>query len=224
MSALHLAVSRGAEQSVAKLLSLGANSTAPLCFPVDEVDEPEWDEPSGSFTNGLAGLNALQLAALRSDSKMCSLLLAHGADASSLARLPGATAASLPAALAPQLAPIKGDDGEALECPICYEPLLRLTSEWTPCCVRPFHAYCIAQLTSCPMCRSSLGRGAADATHADGELAAALERAHQQGARRAPNSLESTTNHVEALELSFRGPWFDHSSHPEAGPSTWGSY
>ena len=137
---------------------------APLCFVVDEEDEPEWDEASGTFSHGLEGLCALQLAALRSDDRMCSLLLAHGADASALTRLASAATTSLPAEFSARLKPLVGEDGEALDCPICLEPLLKLTSQWTPCCLRPFHASCLARLSACPMCRSSLQTGTSEAT------------------------------------------------------------
>jgi hypothetical protein len=201
MSPLHLAVSRGSSECVAKLLSLRVDADARLCFVVDEADEPEWDEACGAFSKGLEGLCALQLAALRSDDRMCSLLLAHGANASALGRLSSAAAASLPAELSKKLAPITGDDGEALECAICYEPLLRLTSEWTPCCLHCLHAHCLARLTACPMCRSPLGRGEA----ATSEAALASSRA-PQGDRE--------------LAAALRESWFEGgsaSSHPGPG-------
>lgn len=230
LTVLHLACTRDKADCVAKLLSLGASSSQLLCFPVDEVDEPEWDEEKDVFSAGLSGLNALQLAAVRSDDRMCTLLLAHGADASSLTQLPSCASTSLPAALAPKLLPVRSEDGEELECPICYEPLLRLNSEWTPCCARPFHAHCLSRLSACPLCRSSFY--GSDDSHTpghramlvNGELAAAIDRAMQLRSRRPPNSLDSTSNHDEALELAFRGPWFENGSagnHP--GPSNYGT-
>ena len=66
-SALHVALSRGSADCVRRLLEVGASPDDCLCFPVDEKDEPEWDEASSSFSGGLSGLTALQLAAVRSD-------------------------------------------------------------------------------------------------------------------------------------------------------------
>ena len=91
-------------------------------LPVDEVDEPEWAEPSGSFWS--CGLNALQLTP---DLTVDAHSPGTGADASSLARLPAPPRRRC-RQLAPQLAPIKVMTARR-ECPICYEPLLRLTSE-----------------------------------------------------------------------------------------------
>lgn len=229
-SVLHVAVSRGASDVVRVLLSKGVDVHAPCCFPVAEADEPEWDEGSGRFTAGLRGLSALQLAAIRSDDGLCSLLLAHGGDASALRMLPDG--ASVPAALAPQLAPLLCDAGEPLECPICYEDLVRLTSAWTPCCCRPFHEHCLRGLIACPLCRTPLHTAAAlSAPHVqqDADLAAAIAaaqraesadgdgdtafggdgRADGRGggapARRAFHLLRSTAHHDRALELAFSG-------------------
>ena len=132
--------------------------------------------------------------------------------------------AAVPAALAPKLTPLIGDDGEPLECPICYDALIRLTSAWTPCCTRPFHEHCLRGLSACPLCRASLrtgGRGGEP--RGDAELAAAVastdedtrwadvEAVRRVGgggapARRPHNSLHSTANHERALELAFSGP------------------
>ena len=216
-SVLHVAVRRGAADAVRRLLSAGVDACAPCCFPVAEADEPEWDEKASKFGSGLKGLSALQLSALRSDEALCSLLLTHGADAATLRTLPhGAT---LPAALAPQLAPLAAEDGEALECPICYDGLVRLTTAWTPCCCRPFHEHCLRGLAACPLCRAPLGTaggGGGGEPRGDAELAAALASAQPEvaaaaGGGRAParrphNSLRSTVNHERALELAFSGP------------------
>ena len=43
---LHLATARGQHAICTKLLALGATADAPMCFPIDEADEPEWDPAS----------------------------------------------------------------------------------------------------------------------------------------------------------------------------------
>ena len=203
---LHVAVARGAPDNVSILLRAGADASAPCCFACDEADEPEWDEDVGAFGDGLVGLSALQLAALRSDDALCTLLLSHGADPKTLQQLPAG--ASLPPALAPQLAPMLGTDGEALECPICMEGLVKLSSVWTPCCLRPFHAHCLRGLSACPMCRAKL-RDAPSEPEGDAQLAGALAAADAvdtaASTRRPHNSLRSTRNHERALELAFGG-------------------
>lgn len=230
-SVLHVAVSRGSSDVVRRLLSAGVDACAPCCFSVAEADEPEWDERSGEFGAGLRGLSALQLAALRSDDALCSLLLSHGADAAALRALPDG--ASVPAALAPKLAPLLGDDGEPLECPICYDALVRLTSVWTPCCARPFHEHCLRGLGACPLCRAPLRTGGGGEPRGDAELAAAVAVAQQAAdvdvagggggapSRRPHNSLRSTANHDRALELAFSGPQWG-SDQPQS--SGMGSY
>lgn len=217
-SVLHVAVSHSASDTVQLLLRAGVNASAPCCFACDEEDEPEWDEDKQAFGGGILGLSALQLAALRSDDRMCALLLSHGAAAAMLQRLPAG--ASLPPALAPQLVPMMADDGEPLECPICYESLVRLTCVWTPCCVHPFHSHCIRGLAACPMCRASLS-DAPTAPEGDAQLARALATTEALGgghdpARRAHNSLRSTTNHDRALDLAFSGPQWGQDS-PQTG-------
>jgi hypothetical protein len=208
-SVLHVAVSRGAADSVRILLRAGADASAPCCFACDESDEPEWDEDESTFGDGLVGFSALQLAALRSDDALCSLLLSHGADPLKLQQLPAGTA--LPPALAQRFAPMLGDDDEPLECPICYEALVQIACVWTPCCARPFHAHCIRDLEACPMCRAKL-RETPSAPEGDAQYARALAAAEAPGAsggydpaRRAHNSLRSTTNHERALDLAFSG-------------------
>ena len=209
-SVLHVAVARGASDTVGLLLRAGADANAPCCFACDEDDEPEWDEDAGVFGGGLKGLSALQLAALRSDESLCALLLSHGADPTTLRSMPEGQ--SLPPALAPQLTPILGEDGEPQECPICYESLIRLSCVWTPCCARPFHSHCIRGLDACPMCRAKL-RDKPSAPEGDAELASTLaaveeedaRAGHNDPARRPHNSLRSTSNHDRALELAFSG-------------------
>ena len=234
-SVLHVAASRGASDAVRRLLGAGVDACAPCCFSVSEDDEPEWDEQSQEFSQGLAGLSALQLAALRSDDALCSLLLAHGADAAALRTLPNG--ASVPAALAPKLAPLLGDDGEPLECPICYDALVRLTSVWTPCCCRPFHEHCLKGQRACPLCRAPLhaAGGGGGAPRGDAELAAAVAAAQQAedveaaggggGAphRRAHNSLRSTANHERALDLAFSGPQWGSDTPQSSGMGSYNS-
>ena len=221
-SVVHVAVRRGASDAIRLLVNAGVDLSAPCCFAVDEVDEPEWDEKRAQFNAGLKGLTALQLAALRSDDALCSLLLSYGASASGLRAMP--EGAAVPAALAPKLTPLIGDDGEPLECPICYDALIRLTSAWTPCCTRPFHEHCLRGLRACPLCRASLQTGERGGEpRGDAELAAAVastvegtrwadvEAVRRVGgggapARRPHNSLQSTANHERALELAFSGP------------------
>ena len=237
-SVLHVAISRGAADCVRMLLLAGADTSAPSCFAVAEADEPEYDDKTDAFGPGLCGLTALQLAALLSEDAICQDLLAHGADASSLARLPPRT--SLPASLASKLVPLRSsEDGEGLDCPICFEPLLRLTSSWTPCCARPFHTHCLKGLTKCPLCRGTFAAGGVPRAAPAGDAALAVQlqqqqqqqppqfqqQAHQPAdaaapTRRASNSLASTANHDRALDLAFSGPWFEggaSGSHP--GPS-----
>lgn len=60
-SVVHVAVRRGASDAIRLLVSAGVNLSAPCCFAVDEVDEPEWDEKRAQFNAGLKGLTALQL-------------------------------------------------------------------------------------------------------------------------------------------------------------------
>lgn len=209
-SALHVAVSRSHAECVGALLGLGADACAPQCFAVDEDDEPEYDERTDSFDDGLSGLSALQLAAVKGDDGLCQLLLAHGADAASLEKLP-ASFGPLPPAIAAATARLTGDDGEPLECAICMDEVRTLTAEWTPCCVRAFHRHCIAGLASCPLCRTRLGP-AGRAPEGDAAAAAALEvaeAAHDEErrlARRTTDRNATTRLHDRALDLAFSGP------------------
>ena len=214
--ALHVAVSRGASDCVQRLLALGAAADHPLCFAVDADDEPEWDEKSESFTLGLAGLTVLQMAALRGDSHLCGLLLSHGADGGSLARMPSHHKLSDSTLIGPELKPLIGDDGEPLECPICLSALLSLTAEWTPCCVKPFHSHCLRGLHQCPLCRTPTQQGGRNAPKGDAEAAAALEAEEASRQHRGPNSLMSTINHDRALELAFNAPWFSEGTRGDA--------
>lgn len=43
-SVVHVAVRRGASDAIRLLVNAGVDLSAPCCFAVDEVDEPEWDE------------------------------------------------------------------------------------------------------------------------------------------------------------------------------------
>ena len=182
---LHLAVVAGSAECVEKLLLLGAAADTPMCFAIDEADEPEWDESQGAFDNGLAGTSALQAAAYKSHRETCSLLLANGA---TLGDSPADWGVRMPP-LAPLLQPLKcaGED-EALECPICLSGLTQLGSMWTPCCLRAFHAHCISGLDKCPLCRHefllderypgrpagvTLSQGASGAARSGGAAAAA---------------------------------------------------
>ena len=82
LAALHVAVSRNTRMPsvYGTLLALGAAPDLPMCFAVDTVDEPEWNEETNSFESGLVGLSALQVAAARSKVDVCATLLANGAD------------------------------------------------------------------------------------------------------------------------------------------------
>ena len=117
-------------------------------------------EAADAFEGGLAGLTVLQLAALRagSDTALCTALLARGADSAPLASLAPELVARhcTSGALPVPLRPVCDGDGAPLDCPICMEPVLALTAEWTPCCVKAFHAHCVAGLKACPMCRTAL--------------------------------------------------------------------
>ena len=111
-TALHLAILSGAAECADKLLLLSAAVDAPMCFAIDESDEPEWDEAKGAFDDGLAGMSALQVAAYKSHAETCSVLLASGA---TLGALPADWEARVPT-LAPLLQPLKcADEDEALE-------------------------------------------------------------------------------------------------------------
>ena len=174
-TALHLAVSRGAVDCAATLLKLGAQPELCACFPIDEADEPDWNEALGAFEDGLAGRSAAHIAATRGDEATLALLLEHGA---SLATLPGTE-------LPPTLLAVQSDDGSPRECPIwcaggspptphasqalppphpshqlllCRLPsfaslqsILKCTAEWTPCCLHVFHKRCLQKLPRCPM-------------------------------------------------------------------------
>ena len=129
---------------------------------MSEADEPEWDEATQRFDGGLAGVSVLQIAALRNkDAAMCACLLAHGVDSASLtadappALRDAAHAAASDNTLAPLLVPLRGEDGEPLDCPICLAPVLALTAAWTPC-AHAFHEHCLRGLADCPMCRTRL--------------------------------------------------------------------
>ena len=204
LTALQMAVGRSFSDCVRRLLKLGASADLPFCFAVDDDDEPEWDEASQSFGVGLAGLSALQLAAVRADEVMCTLLLSHGADADKLDAL-ATQHGSLPAAVLKATARLTDDDGESLECAICMEDIRALTSAWTPCCCRAFHAHCLRGLAACPLCRTQWRGGPQPL--GDAEVAAALVL-EESPVHRPFNSLESTRNHERALELAFSGPHF----------------
>lgn len=166
-TALHIAVARGSADCVRRLCNLKASPDMQQCFALrSEDDEPEWNDKTGEFEGGLAGWSALQIAASHLvDSTLCSLLLAHGADVDALSSSKPGAADALDAGcregeeLSKLLRPVRGGDDEALECPICLQPLLALTTQWTPCCIRAFHAHCIRGITSCPMCRTALPPG-----------------------------------------------------------------
>ena len=123
-SAVHVAVLRCQHSVCGKLLALGALADAPMCFAVASADEPEWDDTSESWSGGLAGLSVLQLAAVRGQMELCTTLLAHGGDGSSLSKLPGLSTQSTVS----QLALLKGKN---------VEPLRRCTTPHT--CVLPSH-------------------------------------------------------------------------------------
>ena len=185
-SPLHLATSRGSSDCVHRLLRGGASVEPPLCFAVSAVDEPEWEETTGTFDGGLAGLSALQLASLRAGNspELCALLLAHGADSTALARLPAAFGGeSAPAAA---LRVVLDEEGAPLECPICLQEVVQLTCEWTPCCLRVFHRHCLRRTATCPMCRHPLdqARGGGAEPPGDRELARSLAQEERQWASR----------------------------------------
>jgi hypothetical protein len=155
-SALHVAVARGSPALVEQLLQLGALTDEPMCFGVDALDEPEWDEAAGAFTGGLVGLSALQLAVMRSSSSsqgasLIGSLLAHGAAPSQIC-FPGGKKAL------PMLRQLEDEGGEPLECPICLSAIAQITAEWTHCCCRAFHAHCLRAVDNgkCPMCRTPM--------------------------------------------------------------------
>lgn len=206
-SALHLGVMRGELDCVQRLVSLKAAPDAVVCFGLEnEDDEPEWNESSGCFQGGLAGLSVLQLAALRSDETLCAVLLAHGADGAQLAH--GADGAQLD--IAAKLRTLRTDDGADAECAICLSPILYLAAEWTACCVKPFHAHCLKGLELCPLCRSRRRDGPRPlAPPTDAATARALQREEEEAQQLASTSSQrrGVEGQLEAaLELSFRGP------------------
>lgn len=235
MSALHLATSRGSPECVQMLCEAGAASEAPMCFAVAEEDEPEWDEATDEFGDGLAGLSALQLAAHRSDEALCALLLEHGADGAALSRrqLTGGGAAGAGGdALPASLRPVVGDDGEVAECPICLQEVLQLTCGWTPCCLKVFHAHCLRRMRTCPLCRHQLSSAApnrgGDAAPA-GDLELAMTLADESGGggtassdRPGMPSARATALREQALELAFSGEWFrDSGADGDVDSSRW---
>lgn len=171
LSALHIAVLRGAAGCAQCLLSLRASADLRMCFGVLEDDEPEWEESSQAFVGGLGGLSALQLAAQRSKStsdalaQICRALITHGASTTSLRAAPtcSPTHSSSPAApspsspsMAPLLRALTTSDGEPIDCPICLAEVLALNAVFTPCCAHPFHAHCLKSQVKCPMCRTPM--------------------------------------------------------------------
>lgn len=240
-SALHLAVARGACEIVQRLVSLKAHPDLPFCFALlSEEDEPEWNEAADRFEGGLAGLSVLQLAALRAtDEAVCTALLEAGANAAPLAHIPSSSSTSLASfsslpsvggELRAKLRLLMTDEGEPLDCPVCLEPIVVLSAEWTTCCVKGFHSHCLKGLDKCPMCRTRRRDGprTLEPLH-DAAVARSLQSvegrrlvAETSGSRR----LELAT---AALEMSFSGPqWMDAagdglSTEAAMGNSTMGS-
>ena len=214
-TALHLAISRSARAHdiCYKLLTLGAAPDLPMCFACDEDDEPEWSEEKQEFEGGLAGLTALQVAAMRcTDPDVCASLLARGGDGAALTTLPPEL--MLAKSLSPLLRVIKGEDGEPVDCAICLSEVYQLTAAWTPCCFKPFHAHCLKQVKACPMCRTAMPTAGTNAPVVD------LSRAHAPNPENDP-SLPPTHVHDEydleaALDAAFFGPRAD-SGHSVEG-------
>jgi len=57
----------------------------------------------------------------------------------------------------------------ASECPICTDDVNIEQATWTPCCLGVFHEDCLAKVTSCPLCRNSLGPEVVDLVTDDEE-------------------------------------------------------
>jgi hypothetical protein len=217
-SPLHVAVARGSLDCVQRLCALRASPDAKVCFALRcDADEPEWNDATGTFEGGLTGMSALQLAAGHmADSEMCTLLLEYGADTSMLS-----SNDTSPPPLASLLRPLKSAEGETIECPICLMPVLELTAQWTPCCVRAFHEHCISALTTpaCPMCRTRLparerGHGRCHGA-ASSSASAAVGRDVADWASGSASMLEvmmrstAAENRERTLALSFRSAAFE---------------
>lgn len=209
---LHLAVSRGSLECVQRLCSLRAQPDLPMCFALlSEDDEPEWNEATDQFEGGLMGLTVLQLAALRStDERVCAALLAAGADVAPLASIPS-TRPAKSLDLVPKLRLLKTDEGEPLDCPVCLEPIVTLSAEWTPCCVRGFHAHCLRGLDKCPLCRTRRRDGPRTLEPLTDAVVARSLQSYEGRLLAAEMSVERRQElATAALEIAFNGPqWMD---------------
>jgi ankyrin repeat protein len=149
LTPLQLAVSRGGRPCVQTLLMLRADASLQTCWPLEAVDEADFDEVANAMVSPVLGLTALGLAAARGHAEVCRLLLSHGA------RVDDGDAAT--STLAPLVAPLLDADGAARECPVCLEVMFEAAAYLTTTCGHTFHRRCLAPSVSrCPMCRSDL--------------------------------------------------------------------
>ena len=219
---LHLATARGQHAICTKLLALGATADAPMCFPIDEADEPEWDPASEDYVGGLAGSSALELAASR-DEDLCALLLAHGGDGAALVARAGADPKRRSL-----LRTVRGEDGQARECAICLSEVFAISCAFTPCCLQAFHPNCLRGLQKCPLCRTVMENSVVGAARPGGGGGAAAVNpsvpagSEQSDHERPEGELEysgrtilgmptrgSGAHRVEdTLEAAFAGSWW----------------
>lgn len=150
LTPLQLAVSRGGHPCVQALLMLRADASHQTCWPLEAVDEADFDEAADTMVSPVLGLTALGLAAAHGHVEVCRLLLSHGA------RVDDDDAAT--STLAPLVTPLADADGAALDCPVCLEVLYEAAAHLTTTCGHTFHRRCLAPstVTRCPMCRSDL--------------------------------------------------------------------
>ena len=163
-SALHVAVAKRSTGCVRELLALGADPHLPMCFPVDRIDQPAWNADSCAWTVGVAGMDALHVAAHRRHDGCVALLEAAPQTSAS------ASAAAMGAVMGGPhvpMQPLESEDGSRAECPICIMPLseheVLRDVEWVACCGRAFHSACLSRLEAtsyaavsrkCPTCRA----------------------------------------------------------------------
>ena len=167
-SALHVALARRASGCVRELLDFGCDPNLLMCLPIDRADQPAWDDSTCSWTVGVAGLGALEVALHKQSERhaRCAELLAAATH-----RGEGSSPSSLASSSNPQAAPyvpmqpLESEDGSRAECPICLMPLSETQIrgiEWVQCCGRAFHEARLARLvetgtgsaSKCPTCRA----------------------------------------------------------------------
>merc|ERR1711865_193508 len=150
LTLLHMAVIKGSLSCTQELLSQGGDPTLQLCFEMTFEEEPDWDEVSEQFVGGCSNFSPLDFAVTRGDVESCRILLKYGAEWKFDCPAPT------------QLESITGllcrdEDGETIECSICYESILLCVAQET-LCKHVFHRRCLSKLQAnlCPLCRCKL--------------------------------------------------------------------